>query len=81
MVVTDHETFYLKKKVLCPNVFYAYSYGSRPNKSAHQALKSIKYWRTDTTFLINYDINKAFDNVNFKRLQNLFTRRIKDSRF
>jgi retron-type reverse transcriptase len=43
MTITDKEVFYFKKKVLCPNVFYAYNYGSRPNKSAHQALQNIKY--------------------------------------
>lgn len=81
MTIIDNEVFYFKKNVLCPTVFYPYNYGSRPNKSAHQALKNIKYWRTNTTFLIDYDINKAFDRVNNKRLKNLFIKRIKDSRF
>ena len=49
--------FYFKKKVLCPTVFYPHNYGSRPKKSAHQALKNIKYWRTNTNFLIDYDIS------------------------
>lgn len=79
--VIDNESLYFKKKVLCPTVFYAHNYGSRPKKSAHQALKNIKHWRTNTTFLIDYDISKAFDNVNRKRLKNLFTKRIKDPRF
>lgn len=79
--VIYNESQYFKKKVLCPTVFYAHNYGSRPNKSAHQALKNIKHWRTTTTFLINYDISKAFDNVNRKRLKNLFTKKIKDARF
>jgi retron-type reverse transcriptase len=79
--VIDNERLYFKKKVLCPTVFYAHNYGSRPKKSAHQALKNIKHWRTNTTFLIDYDISKAFDNVNRKRLKNLFTKRIKDTRF
>jgi retron-type reverse transcriptase len=79
--VIDNESLYFKKKVLCPTVFYAHNYGSRPKKSAHQALKNIKHWRTNTTFLIDYDISKAFDNVNRKRLKNLFTKRIKDTRF
>ena len=76
--VTDNETLYFKKKVLCPTVFYPHSYGSRPNKSAHHALKNIKHWRTNTNFLIDYDISKAFDSVNRKPLKNLFTQRTKD---
>lgn len=79
--VIDNKSFYFKKKVLCPTVFYAHNYGFRPKKSAHQALKNIKHWRTNTTFLIDYNISKAFDNVNRKRLKNLFTKRIKDPRF
>jgi retron-type reverse transcriptase len=80
-IVTDNEILYFKKKVLCPTVFYAHNYGSRPKKSAHQALKNIKHWRTNTNFLIDCDISKAFDSVNCKRLKNLFTKRIKDPRF
>lgn len=79
--ITNNESFYFKKKVLCPTVFYAHNYGSRPKKSAHQALKNIKHWRTNTTFLIDYDVSKVFDNVNRKRLKNLFTKKIKDPRF
>lgn len=79
--IINNESFYFKKKILCPTVFYAHNYGFRPKKSAHQALKNIKHWRTNTTFLIDYDISKVFDNVNRKRLKNLFTKRIKDLRF
>lgn len=35
----------------------------------------------NTVFLIDYDVSKAFDNVNRKRLKNLFTNQIKDPRF
>jgi retron-type reverse transcriptase len=79
--VINNENLYFKKKIFCVTVFYAHNYGFRPKKSAHQALKNIKHWRTDTTFLIDYGISKAFDNVNRKRLKNLFTKRIKDPRF
>jgi len=79
--VIANESLYFKKKVICPPVFHAHNYGSRPKKSAHQALKNIKHWKTNTTFLIDYDISKAFDNVNRKRLKNLFIKKINDSRF
>lgn len=73
---------YFKKRVVSPRVFFPHNYGSRPNKSAHEALHNIKKnWRTNTTFLIDYDINKTFDNVNRMRLKNLFCAHIKDIRF
>lgn len=34
---------YEKKKTVCPTVFSPHSYGFRPQKSAHQALKKIKH--------------------------------------
>lgn len=72
---------YQKKKVINPTVFSPHSYGFRPQKSAHQALKVIKHWRTNTSFFIDYDVSKAFDNVNRKRLKNLFNKRVRDARF
>ena len=78
IIVTDNETLYFKNKFLCPIVFYPHNYGSRPKKSAHQALKNIKHWGTNTNLLIYYDISRAFDSVNRKRLKNLFIKRIKD---
>jgi retron-type reverse transcriptase len=41
--VIDNESLYFKKKVLCPSVFYPHNYGSRPSRSAHQALKNVKH--------------------------------------
>ena len=37
------ETFYFKKKIKCPTIFYPENYGFRPKKSAHQALKTVKH--------------------------------------
>jgi retron-type reverse transcriptase len=37
------ETYYFKKKIKCPTIFYPENYGFRPKKSAHQALKTIKH--------------------------------------
>jgi retron-type reverse transcriptase len=75
------EYIYQKKEMISPRIFYPHSYGFRPDKSAHEALHAIKHWRTNTTFLIDYDISKAFDNVNRKRLKNLFCKHIVDVRF
>lgn len=72
---------YQKKHNILDKVFMSCNYGFRPHRSAHEALHNIKHWRTNTTFLIDYDVSKAFDNVNRKRLKNLFTSYIKDSRF
>ena len=72
---------YQKKHNILDKVFMSCNYGFRPYRSAHEALHNIKHWRTNTTFLIDYDVSKAFDNVNRKRLKNLFTSYIRDSRF
>jgi retron-type reverse transcriptase len=70
-----------KKHSITHRVFMPSNYGSRPNRSAHEALHRIKHWKINTTFLIDYDVSKAFDNVNRQRLKNLFTSHIKDARF
>lgn len=79
--VIGNESVFFKKKVICAPVFHAHNYGSRPQKSAHQALKSIKHWRTTTSFLIYYGTSQAFGTVSCKRLKKLFTKKIKDQRF
>ena len=75
------ENHYKKKHIISPTVFSSNSYGFRPQKSAHQALKTIKHFRTNTSFFLDYDIRKAFDNVNRKRLKNIFNKKICDVRF
>jgi len=72
---------YQKKHIISHKVFMSSNYGFRPNRSAHEALHKIKHWKTNTTFFIDYDVSKAFDNVNRQRLKNLFTSYIKDARF
>jgi hypothetical protein len=41
----------------------------------------VKHWRTNTSFFIDYDVSKAFNNVNRKRLKNLFNKHVLDARF
>ena len=53
-------------------IFDSASYGFRPKKSCHQALYSIKHWRTNTVWILDYDVRKAFDNVNRNKLESIF---------
>lgn len=62
--------FFVKDWVIEPK-FLNCSYGFRPGKSAHGALRYIKRWRTNTTWILDYDIRKAYDNVNRRRLINI----------
>lgn len=62
---------YIKNWIHKP-IFLPSSHGFRPNKSCHSALESISYWRNNTVWLLDYDIRKAFDNVNRNRLENIF---------
>jgi retron-type reverse transcriptase len=62
--------FYVKDWIIKPK-FLNVSYGFRPGKSAHGALHTIKRWRTNTTWILDYNIKKAFDNVNRRRLINI----------
>jgi group II intron reverse transcriptase/maturase len=45
-------------------VFLDCSYGGRPNKNCHHALKSIKTKWQNVTWIINVDIQKYFDTIN-----------------
>lgn len=76
-----NKILYQKKNIVNETVFTPHSYGFRPGKSAHQALHEVKHWRTNTVFFLDYDISKAFDNINRKRLKNLFNNRVHDKRF
>ena len=63
--------FFVKDWVIKPK-FLNCSYGFRPGKSAQVALQYIKRWRTNTAWILDYDIKKAYDNVNRRRLINIF---------
>ena len=51
------------EKVL-ENVFLDCSYGGRPNRNCHHALKNIKSKWHNVTWIINIDIQKHFDSIN-----------------
>lgn len=61
--------------------FSANSYGFRPNKNAHQALKKAgEYVAQGKSFVIDLDLEKFFDEVNHHRLMWLLSTRIGDGR-
>nr|QHD46948.1 hypothetical protein [Anthoceros agrestis] len=54
------------------------SYGFRPGRSAHLALRTIRRKWTGTTWLIEGDLKGYFNNINHKILASLLMRRVKD---
>lgn len=57
------------------------SYGFRPKRGAHQALKkAIGYLNEDYVYCVNFDLEKFFDTVNHSKLIDLLSRTIKDGR-
>jgi len=63
---------WFKKECFIKPIFHSSSHGFRLKKSPHSALKSIKEWAKNVVWILDYDIKKAFDNVNRKRLRNIF---------
>lgn len=62
-------------------IFSANSYGFRPNKNAHQALKQASsYTAQGKHYVIDLDLEKFFDEVNHHRLMWLLSTRIGDRR-
>ena len=61
-------------------IFLPTSHGFRPKRSTHTALKAVKDWKSDTVWLLDYDIRKSFDNVNRGRLRNIFLRYLNEPR-
>ena len=60
--------------------FYDCSYGFRPNRSQHLALKSL--WEglmgMNGGWIIHLDIRKYFDNISWKYLCDIFKHRVRD---
>lgn len=62
-------------------VFSAHSYGFRPRRNAHQALRQAAQYVADgQRFVIDLDLEKFFDTVNHDRLMWLLGRRVGDKR-
>lgn len=59
--------------------FSKYSFGFRPNKQAHQAIRQAKqYMREGYRWVIDMDLEKFFDKVNHDKLMGILAKKIKD---
>jgi group II intron reverse transcriptase/maturase len=57
------------------------SYGFRPNRNAHQAIrKARQYINEGYTWVVDIDLEKYFDTVNHDKLMSLVAREVKDKR-
>lgn len=59
--------------------FYEFSYGFRPGKSPHQALRELREraWGTNG-WIIDLDIRKYFDSIEHSKLREIYKQRVKD---
>lgn len=61
-------------------VFSDYSYGFRPNRSCHDAIKqSLRYLNDGCEWLIDVDIEQFFDKVNHDKLIQILREQVNDS--
>lgn len=61
--------------------FSPYSYGFRPKRGCHDALRQIEQYANDgCVYGVNLDLERFFDTVNHSRLIELLSRTIKDGR-
>jgi group II intron reverse transcriptase/maturase len=60
--------------------FHDFSYGFRPGRSPHQALRAVHdaVWRLYGGWIVEVDIRKFFDTVDHSHLQEILRRRIGD---
>lgn len=64
-------------------IFKRSSYGFRPNKGCHDAIKALHnyLYKTEIETVIDVDIKGYFDNIDHKLLENMLRQKIKDPRF
>jgi RNA-directed DNA polymerase len=61
--------------------FSEYSYGFRPGRSAHGAIKQVqKYIEQGFRYVVDVDLEKFFDTVNHDLLMHLVGRKVRDKR-
>jgi len=61
-------------------VFSNHSHGFRPNRSCHTALSQIQYWN-GVKWLIDFDVQGYFNNMDHKILLSLLEKKIDDRKF
>jgi group II intron reverse transcriptase/maturase len=64
-------------------IFKENSYGFRPNRGCHDAIKALSeyLYKNEIQTVIDVDIKGFFDNINHKLLEELLRKKIKDERF
>jgi group II intron reverse transcriptase/maturase len=64
------------------NDFKGFSYGFRPGRSAHQALRSLQtvLQKGRVNWVLDADLSKFFDTIDHKELRSALQRRVTDSR-
>lgn len=72
--------FFILNAIYEPS-FLDLSHSFRPNKSAHTALKDIKFKFQDVNWCIEADIKNSFSNIDHKILLNILRKRIVCSKF
>ena len=61
--------------------FSEYSYGFRPNRNAHQAVRQAqKFLNAGKSLIVEIDLEQFFDKVNHDKLMSLLERKIDDKR-
>ena len=61
--------------------FSEYSYGFRPNRNAHQAVRQAqKFLNAGKSWIVEIDLEQFFDKVNHDKLMSLLERKIDDKR-
>ena len=61
--------------------FSKYSYGFRPNRSAHMAIEQVlEYLNDGCEWVVDFDIEKYFDTVNHDKLISTLRERVKDDK-
>lgn len=61
--------------------FSPYSYGFRPRRSAHQALRTCQQYITEGySYAVDLDLEKFFDTVSHSKLIEVLSRKVKDGR-
>lgn len=79
--VTDRIAQTVVKKLIEPRidkVFHVDSYGYRPKKSAHDALKACRKRCWQTNWVVDIDIKGYFDNIDHQLLLKAFERHVKE---
>ena len=80
--VTDRFIQQAISQILTPvfdPMFSEHSYGFRPNKRAHDAVRKAKHYMEEGyRWVIDIDLEKFFDKVNHDRLMSTLAKRIQD---